>query len=119
MTALHELTAGAALDALQRSEASPSELFEAYRTRIEAHDDELGSYLWVGEQAEGDGDGPLAGMPIAIKDIFCTEDVPTTAASRILEGYRPPYSATAVRKLTAAGATVLGKTNMDEFAMGS
>jgi aspartyl-tRNA(Asn)/glutamyl-tRNA(Gln) amidotransferase subunit A len=63
--------------------------------------------------------GPLAGMPIAVKDIFCTEDIPTTAASRILEGYRPPYSATAVRKLADAGANVLGKTNMDEFAMGS
>src|SRR5262249_23689619 len=63
--------------------------------------------------------GPLAGVPIATKDIFTTEGVPTTAGSKILEGYRPPYTATAVRKLTAAGARVLGKTNMDEFAMGS
>ena len=58
-------------------------------------------------------------MPVAVKDIFCTEGVPTTAGSRILEGYRPPYTATAVRRLDAAGARVLGKTNMDEFAMGS
>ena len=57
--------------------------------------------------------------PIAVKDIFCTEGVPTTAGSRILEGYRPPYTATAVRKLIEAGAPILGKTNMDEFAMGS
>ena len=60
-----------------------------------------------------------AGVPIAIKDLFCTEGVPTTAGSRILEGYRPPYTATAVRKLTDAGVAMLGKTNMDEFAMGS
>ena len=58
-------------------------------------------------------------MPVAVKDIFCTEGVPTTAGSRILEGYGPPYTATAVRKLLEAGARVLGKTNMDEFAMGS
>ena len=62
---------------------------------------------------------PLAGLPIAVKDIFCTENVPTTAGSRILDGYRPPYTATAVRKLAAAGSPMLGKTNMDEFAMGS
>ena len=58
-------------------------------------------------------------MPLAVKDLFCTEGVPSAAASRILEGYRPPYTATAVRNLTGAGATMLGKTNMDEFAMGS
>ena len=57
--------------------------------------------------------------PIAVKDIFCTEGVPTTAGSRILEGYRPPYTSTAVRELIEAGAPILGKTNMDEFAMGS
>ena len=64
-------------------------------------------------------EGPLAGIPVAVKDIFCTEGVPTTAGSRILEGYAPPYTATAVRRLREAGAGVLGKTNMDEFAMGS
>ncbi len=58
-------------------------------------------------------------MPVAVKDIFCTEGIATTAGSRILEGYRPPYTATAVRRLREAGARVLGKTNMDEFAMGS
>jgi aspartyl-tRNA(Asn)/glutamyl-tRNA(Gln) amidotransferase subunit A len=62
---------------------------------------------------------PLAGVPLGVKDLFCVEGVPSQAASRILEGYRPPYTATAVRRLTEAGAPVLGKTNMDEFAMGS
>ena len=83
--------------------------------------DELNAYLWRDE----DGDGGAIAVerpwiaPIAVKDIFCTEGVPTTAASRILEGYRPPYTATAVRRLIEAGAPILGKTNMDEFAMGS
>ena len=63
--------------------------------------------------------GPLAGVPIAVKDIFCTEGVPTTCASRILEGWRPPYDATVVERVRAAGLVMIGKTNMDEFAMGS
>ena len=58
-------------------------------------------------------------MPLAVKDLFCTQGVPSAAASRILEGYRPPYTATAVERLADAGAPLLGKTNMDEFAMGS
>ena len=64
-------------------------------------------------------DAPLAGVPFAAKDLFCTEGVPSQAGSRILEGYRPPYSATVVRHLQDAGAPLLGKTNQDEFAMGS
>src|SRR5207245_11783789 len=64
-------------------------------------------------------DAPLKGVPLAVKDLFCVEDVPSTSGSRILEGYTPPYTATAVEKLTSAGAPMLGKTNMDEFAMGS
>ena len=62
---------------------------------------------------------PLAGVPVAIKDVLCMEGIPTTCGSRILEGYRPPFTATAVAALEAAGAVVVGKTNMDEFAMGS
>jgi aspartyl-tRNA(Asn)/glutamyl-tRNA(Gln) amidotransferase subunit A len=64
-------------------------------------------------------DLPLGGVPVAVKDLFCTEGVPSQAGSRILEGYRPPYTATVVAKLAAAGAPLLGKTNQDEFAMGS
>ena len=63
--------------------------------------------------------GPLGGVPLGVKDLFCTEGVPSQAGSRILEGYRPPYTATVVRKLAEAGAPLLGKTNQDEFAMGS
>ena len=71
------------------------------------------------ETPEFAADTPFAGVPIAIKDLFCTEGVPSQAGSKILEGYRPPYTATSVAKLQAAGGTLLGKTNQDEFAMGS
>jgi aspartyl-tRNA(Asn)/glutamyl-tRNA(Gln) amidotransferase subunit A len=100
-------------------EVSAEEYFEAWQGA--AAGDELNAYLWSVEDAASYevADGPLRGIPIAVKDIFCTEGSPTTAGSRILEGYRPPYTATAVRRLDEAGARVLGKTNMDEFAMGS
>ena len=67
----------------------------------------------------GDDPGPLAGVPVALKDNLCTRGVPTTCASRILEAWRPPYTATAVKRIVDRGAVVIGKTNLDEFAMGS
>jgi aspartyl-tRNA(Asn)/glutamyl-tRNA(Gln) amidotransferase subunit A len=119
MAGLLELTVAEAAAKIASGEVSAAEYFEAWRSA--AAGDELNAYLW---QVEDPGnyeveDGPLSGIPVAVKDIFCTEGSPTTAGSRILEGYRPPYTATAVRRLDAAGARVLGKTNMDEFAMGS
>jgi aspartyl-tRNA(Asn)/glutamyl-tRNA(Gln) amidotransferase subunit A len=69
--------------------------------------------------AAGEAVGPLAGVPVALKDNLCTRGVPTTCSSRILDGWRPPYDATVVERLRAAGALVIGKTNLDEFAMGS
>ena len=97
------LTAVQAIERLRARELSPQELFDSYRERIDRIDSDLGSYLWVAPEApEGEFAGtPFQGLPIAVKDIFCTEGVPTTAGSRILEGYVPPYTATAVRKLTA------------------
>ena len=113
------LTAVAAAAAIERGELSTGELFDAYRAAAAA--DELNAYLWVaGDRPEPAEPGaPLAGVPLAVKDLFCTEGVPSQAGSKILEGYRPPYTATVVAKLAAAGAPLLGKTNQDEFAMGS
>src|SRR5258707_11086527 len=112
-------TGAQAAERIRAGEISADELFEAYRERAAAED--LNAFLWVadGPDEHADASGPLAGVPLAVKDLFCVEGVPSMAASRILEGYRPPYTSTAVRKLRAAGAAVLGKTNMDEFAMGS
>jgi aspartyl-tRNA(Asn)/glutamyl-tRNA(Gln) amidotransferase subunit A len=117
MGELLELSVAQAVARIDAGEISRQEYDEAWREA--AAGDELNAYLWRAEDGAGAGDGPLAGIPIAVKDLFCTEGVATTAGSRILEGHRPLYTATAVRKLSEAGARVLGKTNMDEFAMGS
>ena len=116
MSELGLLSAAQAAEKVGAGEIAASELWDLYRER--AAGDDLNAYLWVAE-APGAADGPLGGVPVAVKDLFCVEDVPSYAGSRILEGYRPPYTATSVRKLLDAGAPVLGKTNMDEFAMGS
>jgi aspartyl-tRNA(Asn)/glutamyl-tRNA(Gln) amidotransferase subunit A len=117
---LIELSGAQAAAAVKAGEVSAADLFELYAERIERHDEAIGAFLWRPEDRPADdAHGPLAGVPLAVKDLFCTEGVPTTAGSRILEGHRPVYTATAVRRLAAAGAAVLGKTNMDEFAMGS
>jgi len=99
---------------------------------IKARNDELNVFLYVDEEgarrqaqavddaiSRGEDAGPLAGVPIALKDNLCTRGIPTTCSSRILEGWRPPYNATVVDRLLAAGAVPVGKTNLDEFAMGS
>jgi aspartyl-tRNA(Asn)/glutamyl-tRNA(Gln) amidotransferase subunit A len=117
---LIDLSAAAAAKLTRAGELDPAELFDAYRARAAA--DQLNAFTWVAEAApEGDGvnGSPLGGVPLAVKDLFCTEGVPSQAGSRILEGYRPPYTATVVAQLAAAGAPLLGKTNQDEFAMGS
>ncbi|HEX3316378.1 MAG TPA: Asp-tRNA(Asn)/Glu-tRNA(Gln) amidotransferase subunit GatA [Solirubrobacteraceae bacterium] len=114
------LTGAQAAAAIRAGDLDARDLFDAYRERAAA--EELNAFTWVAEAppaAPADAGGPLAGVPFAAKDLFCTEGVPSQAGSRILEGYRPPYSATAVRNLHAAGAPLLGKTNQDEFAMGS
>jgi aspartyl-tRNA(Asn)/glutamyl-tRNA(Gln) amidotransferase subunit A len=117
---LIDLTAAQAAERIRAGEIAAAELFEAYRERAAA--DELNAFTWVADAAPELGDEAtpaLAGVPIAVKDLFCTEGVPSQSGSRILEGYRPPYTATVVSKLAEAGAPLLGKTNQDEFAMGS
>jgi aspartyl-tRNA(Asn)/glutamyl-tRNA(Gln) amidotransferase subunit A len=114
MTDLLALTAAEQAELLRAGELSPDEAFDFWRGR--AQGDDLGAYLWIADLAP-DHAGELP--PVAVKDLFCVEGVPSGAGSRILAGYRPPYTATSVENLQRAGAAVLGKTNQDEFAMGS
>jgi aspartyl-tRNA(Asn)/glutamyl-tRNA(Gln) amidotransferase subunit A len=120
VTDLLELGAAEAAARVRAGEVDSAELFDAYRERAAA--DELNAFTWVAEASTGDASdaqAPLGGVPVAVKDLFCTRGVPSQAGSRILEDYRPPYTATVVRRLQEAGAPLLGKTNQDEFAMGS
>ena len=110
---------------LRRREISPREVLESLRARIEQIDSQIGAYLSLDFDAaakEADATDvslPLGGIPIAVKDIINVNGQPCTCASKILQGYRAPYDATVIQKLRAAGAIPFGKTNMDEFAMGS
>jgi len=110
---------------LRRKEVSPREVIDSLRARIESVEPKIDAYLSIDFEAAAkeadkvDVDLPLGGVPIAIKDIINVTGQPCTCASKILRGYRAPYDATVICKLRAAGAIPFGKTNMDEFAMGS
>lgn len=109
---------------IQEKKISPRELFDFYREKIKKHNEKLNAFLFVDEEAfdkyqKKNSSGPLRGLPIGIKDIFCTQGIPTTAGSRALKSYIPPYTATAIQRLEQAGALIIGKCNNDEFAMGS
>jgi aspartyl-tRNA(Asn)/glutamyl-tRNA(Gln) amidotransferase subunit A len=128
MNDLTRHTAAELADLVARREVSAVEVARAHLDRIAALDEKLHAFLHVDEagalaQADrvdrGEVTGPLAGVPLALKDVFTTEGVPTTCGSKILDGWRPPYDATVTRRLKEAGVVILGKTNMDEFAMGS
>jgi aspartyl-tRNA(Asn)/glutamyl-tRNA(Gln) amidotransferase subunit A len=122
-TQILDLTVAQAIAAIDAGELSAGELFAFYRERARAdasaNGDGLNCFTWVAEDAGEAADGPLAGAPLAVKDLFCTKGVPSQSGSRVLAGYRPPYTASAVARLTEAGACLLAKTNQDEFAMGS
>ena len=113
------LSAAQAAQRVRAGDLAPGELWDAYRERAAAED--LNAFLWLAEDAPEPpaADAPLGGVPFAAKDLFCVRGVPSQAGSRIIEGYRPPYTATVVEQILAAGAPLLGKTNQDEFAMGS
>ena len=131
---LTRLTAAELAEKIHSREVSAVEVAQAHLDRIAAVDGTVHAFLHVAERgraasrprwstpalAAGTAPAsPLAGVPLALKDVFTTSDMPTTAGSKILEGWRPPYDATVTARLRAAGITILGKTNMDEFAMGS
>ncbi len=129
---LVRLDAATLSDAMAQGEVSSREVTRACLDRIAAVDDRVHAFLHVDadralgqadavdeSRARGDQLGPLAGIPLALKDVLAMEGVPTTCGSRILEGWKPPYNSTVVEKLRAAGVVIVGKTNMDEFAMGS
>src|SRR6478609_5318566 len=118
--------------AVRSGERSAREVLDEHLAAIDAREGEIHAFNVVlaeraGEAAdaidrtvaEGGDPGPLAGVPVALKDNLCTRGVATTCSSRILDGWKPPYDATVVERLRAAGAVVVGKTNLDEFAMGS
>jgi len=130
MSALHEMTVAQLAKALRTKEVKAVEVAEHFAKRIEGHQG-LGAFLATDfdltraqaqaadQQIASGGTAPLLGVPIAHKDIFVTRDFPSTAGSKMLAGYRSPFDATVVRKLSEAGMVSLGKLNCDEFAMGS
>ncbi|RYZ69904.1 MAG: Asp-tRNA(Asn)/Glu-tRNA(Gln) amidotransferase subunit GatA, partial [Proteobacteria bacterium] len=117
--------------AVQAKKISAVEVTKHFLTRIDQHDGKINSFVTLNSKAleeaaavdqliaQGKDVGLLAGVPIAVKDLLCTDGLRTTACSKILENFIPPYSATVVNKLREAGAIVIGKTSLDEFAMGS
>jgi aspartyl-tRNA(Asn)/glutamyl-tRNA(Gln) amidotransferase subunit A len=132
MTDLTRMDATALAAAVASGETSAVEVTRVHLDRIGAVDTAVHAFLHVdtdgavaaaeavdAARSRGDDLGPLAGVPLALKDVFTTVDMPTTCGSKILDGWRPPYDATVTRRLREAGIVILGKTNLDEFAMGS
>ena len=125
-------TAAQMADALAKGETTSVELTQAHLDRVAAVDGQVKAFLHVdtegalaqaknvdARRAKGEKLSPIAGIPLALKDVLAQKGVPTTAGSKILQGWHPPYDSTVVSKLKSAGVVIMGKTNMDEFAMGS
>ena len=115
---IHELKAQ-----LEKEEITVEEVLDSFLQRIDAVEDKVKAYVTVTgtearERIRAELEGSLAGIPLAVKDNISTEGIRTTCSSKMLENYIPPYNATVVDKLNEAGAVLLGKTNLDEFAMG-
>src|ERR1700761_879846 len=132
MSELIRRTAAELAAAMTAGEVSAAEVTQAHLDRIAAVDGEVRAFLHVAaedalaqaravarKRAAGEPLGALAGVPVAVKDLFTTVGMPTTCGSKILDGWVPPYESTVTQRLRDAGAVLIGKTNMDEFAMGS
>jgi aspartyl-tRNA(Asn)/glutamyl-tRNA(Gln) amidotransferase subunit A len=132
MSELYKMTIDEAGTLLRQGKLSSVELTRAHLERIRAVDGKVKAFMLVTDELalkqaaeadqrlrKGENVTPLTGIPLAIKDAICTKDIPTTCGSRMLEHFKPPFNATVIERLNAAGAVMLGKTNMDEFAMGS
>src|SRR6266705_5834793 len=132
MTELYQLTIHEAGELLRQHKISSVELTRAHLDRIRDVDDKVKAFTLVTEDLalkqareadqrlkNGAALSPLTGIPLAIKDVICTKGITTTCGSNMLKNFKPPYDATVMERLNAAGAVILGKSNMDEFAMGS
>src|SRR5581483_8986297 len=132
MTELYKLTIHEAAELLRQKKISSVELTQAHLDRIREVEPKVKAFTLVTDDlalqqakeadkrfASGENLSPLTGIPIAIKDVICTKDITTTCSSRMLENFKPPYDATVMKRLNAAGIVMVGKTNMDEFAMGT
>ena len=132
MNELLTLTAAELGERIAARQISSEEVTQAHLDRISEVDGDIHAFLLVDHAgaldaarridariADGEHLGPLAGVPLAVKDLFCTKGIATTASSQMLEGWIPPYDSTIVTRCKDAGMVILGKTNLDEFAMGS
>src|SRR6266487_4854585 len=132
MAELYELTIAEAGELLRSKKISSVELTRAHLERIRAVEDKVKAFTLITDElalqqakeadrhiARGEALSPLTGIPLAIKDVICTKGITTTCGSNMLKDFKPPYDAAVMERLNAAGVVMLGKTNMDEFAMGS
>lgn len=119
MSSIHSLSLLELKSLIEQKKASPEEIYQHFHDRAIRLNGEIEAFNHIGDVPKAfDVSSPLTGLPIGVKDVFCEKGVVTTASSRMLEGFAPPYESTVTQRLKDAGAKSLGKLNLDEFAMG-